>query len=341
MAVGNATVSVGGGTALLTLPDVSSFVTLTSNAGNNPALQTFELSDDFSDEIGWNVNASIATPMGANKTVSLNGFWANINDKDSKTCIDGSPTAFCELFPIVDNPATSQTVAPGESLVMNTEREVDQWGVSLESKWTLNPGVMGVTRAPHKHYFALGADVRGINQDLAVDLRFVNAGGGPATYTESLDTSYYGAYAAWGGDYSLPFLSGMASNLGLQSSFLLRGGVYYADTDYDGRLIDATTNGATSALSLSDDDVAFIGGLVLETKKRIGQRATLSLKSEYEYYSYVPEMAYNTVDVGGGRPLTTGRQNGTIIGSDSAFSARTMLRLTIKLGPDSIMEPLK
>ncbi|GBE43582.1 hypothetical protein BMS3Bbin10_01662 [bacterium BMS3Bbin10] len=79
---------------------------------------------------------------------------------------------------------------------------------------------------------------------------------------------------------------------------------------------------------------------MLETRKLLGRRATLSLRSEYEYYSYVPEMAYNTVDIPT-TPFTAGRQDGTVIGSDAAFSARTSIRLTIKLGPDSIMEPLK
>ena len=56
--------------------------------------------------------------------------------------------------------------------------------------------------------------------------------------------------------------------------------------------------GATldGTLNLSNDDVAFIGGLVLETRKQINARATLSLKSEFEYYSYVPKMTYNTFD---------------------------------------------
>ena len=100
-----------------------------------------------------------------------------------------------------------------------------------------------------------------------------------------------------------------------------------------------TVNGS---LSLSSDDVAFIGGLTLETRKKIGRRATLSLKSVYEYYSWVPDMRYNDVDVQGAGNNFTGPNNGTRIGDDDAFSMRTSLRLTIKLGPDSVFEePLK
>lgn len=90
--------------------------------------------------------------------------------------------------------------------------------------------------------------------------------------------------------------------------------------------------------------MAFIGGLTLETRKRIGRRATLSLKSVYEYYSWVPDMRYNDVDTraGGGTFLLTGPNDGTSIDDDDAFSAMTSLRLTIKLGPDSLFEePLK
>ena len=344
MAVGGATVTVGAGTAILTLPDVPSLMFRGSSGIPSTLLQTFKSSDDFGDEIGWNVNGSIALPMGANKSVSLNGFWANIDDGNSATC---TTTAIfgetCGVPPLVDDPALAQFTGFGGLVQLNSrsEREVDHWGASLESKWRLNPGVMGVTRAPHQRTFALGADIRGIDQDLNETILSPTNPAFSAVYNEDLDTRYYGAYAAWGGGYSLPFLSGLTGGLGLRSSFLLRGGVYYADTDYSGRLTTAgAAFSANSALSLSDSDVAFIGGLVLETRKRIGRRAMLSLKSEYEYYTYVPEMAYNQEDVRLGiNPVLLGAQLGTRIGSDDAFSARTSLRLTIKLGPDSVMEP--
>ncbi len=344
MQVGGATVSVGAGTAILTLPDVPSVMTRTTGLLPGSILQTFKSSDDFGDEIGWNVNGSIALPMGANKSVSLNGFWASIDDGNSATCTAAVGES-CAVSPLVDDPALAQFAGFGGPVQLNSrsEREVDHWGVSLESKWRLNPGVMGVTRAPHQRTFAIGADIRGIDQDLNETILDPATPAFSAVYNEDLDTRYTGAYAAWGGDYSIPFLSSLTNGMGLRSSFLLRGGVYYADTDYSGRLTTAgSTFTATSALSLSDSDVAFIGGLVLETRKRIGRRATLSLKSEYEYYSYVPEMAYNQGDNRPGFPTNLANgQIGTRIGSDDAFSARTSLRLTIKLGPDSVMEPLK
>ena len=84
--------------------------------------------------------------------------------------------------------------------------------------------------------------------------------------------------------------------------------------------------------------MAFIGGLTLETRKRIGRRATLSLKSDYEYYSYVPDMNYNDTINGN---VLLGPNVGTTIGDSDAYAMRTSLRLTIKLGPREIMEPLK
>ena len=51
---------------------------------------------------------------------------------------------------------------------------------------------------------------------------------------------------------------------------------------------------STSAprLSKSSDDLAFIGTISLETRKQIGLRTSLSLWTDYEYISSVPEMHY-------------------------------------------------
>lgn len=337
MHVGDATITVGGGPAILTLPDVPSLFTVNAEgaATIDFVSDDFSFSDDFGDEVGWNINGSIEAPMGANKTISLNGFWAHIEDDDSTSCIRPESAASrrrCILFPLVDSPGFQGFSANTISIFADTEREVDQWGGSLEVKTQLTPGVMGVTQAPPRRYVALGADVRGIDQDLDVAITRTGQGIGAVTYTEDLDTRYYGAYVAWGGDIR-PFLfKGLWERWGLHSTFMLRGGIYHADTDYNGRLIDNTDNAGrsvTSALALSHDDVAFIGGLVTETSKRIGRRAVLSLKSESEYYSYVPKMAYNQQDA----TLGTGGQVGTVINDDDAYSFRTSLRLTIGLGP--------
>lgn len=199
---------------------------------------------------------------------------------------------------------------------------------------------MGVTRGPNRRYLALGADARGIDQDLDLRITTAPAFGVEFGYSENLDTRYYGAFLALGGDYSPMLFKGLWGALGLQSSFRLQGGVYHADTDYSGNAFVPIGNAVlvaqqTGNLSLSNDEVAFIGGLTLETRKRLGRRSFLSLKSEYEYYSYVPEILYNNNDQRTGSQ-TVGNQVGTVISDNDAFSARTSLRLTIKLGPDHL-----
>lgn len=341
MTVGNATVSVGGGTAILTLPDVEFTKQYNNAVAPAPFVTRSKDSEDFDDEIGWNVNASIEAPMGPGRSVSVNGFWANIDDNDTLTCTTAAATATCGWANIIDRPGVADApilAGVGQSALISSERDVDQWGASLEVKKMLNPGVMGVTKAPPQRYLAVGADIRGIDQELSLNANgAVGATPITTTYNEDLDTTYYGAYLAWGGGYN-PFLfRGLWERLGLQSSFRLQGGVYSADTDYDGRFA-APLLGATGQLSLSSDDVAFIGGLTTETSKKIGRRAKLSLTSTYEYYSWVPDMRYNDVDAG----FATGPNVGTTIGDDDAFSMRTSLRLTVKLGPSELyQEPMK
>lgn len=302
-------------------------------------------SEDFGDEFGWNVNGAISVPItgmnGRPKQITLGDFWANIEDDDSSACTVTAANN-CLIFNVIDNPNAADFIFAGanQQHIGDSDRDVDHWGLSLESKRLISGGeTYKDAVAPNARYVALGVDVRGIYQDFNLNITNpVN----PAflfSYNEELDTTYYGAYAAWGGDYQ-PFLfRNFWERHGLQSSFKLRGGVYYADTDYSGRSFSTIAPVFTNSLSLSSDDVAFIGGLVLETRKKIGARTTISLKSEYEYYSWVPEMLYNSTDINGGVVNVAGPNVGTSIGDDDAFSARTSLRLTVKLGPDSIMEP--
>lgn len=344
--IGTATLSVGGGTAILTLPEIPSFISqAATTAPSSNQLGTFSFSDDFDDQVGGAVTASLEVPVsghaGRGISVSLNGFWSQIESDSSDTCLDSNFSNLCVYTPLVDDPNTPQhslTAAIGETITSVTNRDVTHWGGSLEARRIYGTGVSGVTRAPQRRTLALGADVRGIHQDLDVRIVNVRPGFTDATYDEDLDTTYVGVYAAWGRDYSLPFFGNAAKRLGLNSSFLLRGGVYHADTDYDGSLVDGADpqQQATSALSLSREEVAFIGGLVLETTKRIGRRTSLLLKSEYEYYSYVPAMAYNQVDQSNTGTVAIGGQRGTVIEDDDAFSARTTLRLVIGFGPQNL-----
>jgi hypothetical protein len=55
---------------------------------------------------------------------------------------------------------------------------------------------------------------------------------------------------------------------------------------------------SNSSRSLSKDDLAFIGSVSFESRKQFGPRTSLSLWSDYEYISSVPEMR----DSNGDRP---------------------------------------
>jgi hypothetical protein len=184
------------------------------------------------------------------------------------------------------------------------------------------------------NYFMLGADVRGIDQDN--ELHGSSQGHTIFRLNESLDTTYYGGYVGIGGEYSLGFLGtgGLWEALGLRSFFEARAGLYDAQTDWNGNFaFNFIPEG--SRTSLSNDELAFIGSLSFETRKQIGNRASLSLWSDYEFISSVPEMRYSD----GGRA--------TKIEDDWGFGSRTMLRLNIGLGPTQMYassqpyEPLK
>ncbi len=147
MAVGNATVTVGGGTAILTLPDVEILKIVVPSGGlTQTVVGAIKDSDDFGDEIGWNVNGSIVVPMtgrqGRAKQVSLSGFWARIEDNDSAVCTTGVTTGCMMADPTtVSFVAIIQTGVPEFPLFGSTsDREVDHWDLSLESKWWQHGG---------------------------------------------------------------------------------------------------------------------------------------------------------------------------------------------------------
>ena len=143
------------------------------------------------------------------------------------------------------------------------------------------------------------------------------------TYKETLDTTYYGGYIGFGGEYSFGFIPGVKNvgglydRLGLRTFINARAGLYPAQTDYDGRFAFDFFD-FNSKISKSSDDLAFIGTISLETRKQLGARTSLSLWTDYEYISSVPDLQY-------------AKYGGTThIGEDDAFATRTMLRLNIR-----------
>jgi len=357
--VGNATITVGGGVARLTLPDIE-FTQQSTVPGLNTIFK--HENEDIAWKFGWaleGVGEVAVDSMFGVDTIGVRGFYADYEDTTTLNCgLNTGPTV-CSVTNIVDDPNAQNKfglvdfsgLTPQAAASLRTEREVDHWGIALEGK-SGAPNALAITS---NSFVALGGDYRTIEQDIRirgqntgnVGVVAVNPTGAVVfDYTEDLDTDYWGAYIAGGADYELPFFGGMTSGLGLKTSIRGQVGIYYVDADYTGRY---SANGAlipgpvapipfadTGSLSLSTDDIAVIAGVTLETQMPITRRAAVSLKSTYEYYSWVPDMQYNDTDVQNGI-VRTGENDGTRIGDDDAFASRTTANLTILLGPDEVM----
>lgn len=305
--VGQAELSIGGGVSRLDLPDIR--FGYRSGPGGN---REYSNSNSFEDEFGGSVAGELVVPWGSTTAIALGGFWSGIDQKKGVRC-EASAAQTCEASSLIGANAAAPA---GLDLRQRAKRDVDHWGTQLEGRYYME-GAPGNTIL-NATYIALGGDIREINQDTSINfstLRGVNVG----SYSENLDTSYYGAYVAIGGDYNLPIFQNFRSGLGLESGFKAYAGLYGVDSDYDGRV-------PGTSLGLSTDDTAFIGGVTLETRKQFTPRTSVSLMSTYEYISWVPEMQYSNSNTG----------EATRIDDTDAFASRTMLRLNIGLGPNGL-----
>jgi hypothetical protein len=326
VAVEGTTISVGGGTAFLTLPDTKFTFRYDNDSGDTVHKQTNLDYNAFSD-YGGGFTGSIQTPLGG-WVGAVHGFWSSINNNDTNTCKNTGGTT-CAAADLVDEPGPS-TVSAVDVLKARTSKDVDLWGVAVElDRPTGAPMLPGLF---HSTYWGAGFDVRGIDQDMRI--KGYDFTTNLFRYDETLDTTYYGGFISFGGEYTLGMLGmgGLWERWGLRSFFEAHAGLYSANTDYDGRF--SPTGFDPSKLGLSHDNVAFIGGIKFETRKQLGPRTSLSLLSEYEYYSWVPDMRYNDGDDG-----VAGIVDKTQIGNDDAFSGRTSLRLNIGLGSSGLYGP--
>lgn len=314
---GGTTIWVGGGVQFLSLPDIR----FTEQNGRR---QRNSESDwlDFGGAAGAGIETALGIWGNHRVTGSVKGFFANIETDDRKRC-NGGPVD-C----VVIDPATGLAFA-SSSLSTKTDRDADYWGGQVELKFGRLEPVHAKPNLYRNDYFIVGADVRGIDQDNhlrgPIGTNFTDF-----SYKETLDTTYVGGYIGLGGEYSLGFLTGggLYERLGLRTFIAGRAGLYNAETDYDGRF---ATGAFASKISESNDELAFIGTVSLETRKQIGMRTSLSLWTDYEYISSVPKMRYANDD---GRP--------TQIDDEGVFASRTMLRLNIGLGSQQLYdEPLK
>jgi hypothetical protein len=312
------TIWVGGGVQFLSLPDIR-FV----GKGSSPTdMRRMKNSDsdwlDFGGSTGGGIETALGWWGGYRVSGSIEGFWSNVEDNDRTACRNVST---CFVF----DPTGTEFAFGPPTLVTNTSREADYWGGQVELKFATGAPTEVKPNLYRNDYFILGADIRGIDQDNKLRGKFE---GDPIyLYKESLDTTYYGGYIGFGGEYSFGFLKGVGGlydRLGLRTFINATAGLYSAETDYNGNFAFQFGPGFRSRLSQSNDELAFIGTVSLETRKQIGPRTSLSLWTDYEYISSVPEMRYADTE----RP--------TRISDDSVFATRTMLRLNIGLGSQNL-----
>ncbi len=329
MHLGDAIITLGAGGTILTLPDVN--FNYRTTGGFNQVFTDVLQNNEIDDEVGWNFDGSVEIPLyplsGGYKSIVLSGFTASFEDTDALEC-HSTNTSLCRWTNIIDHPTQSNSifVSAGFDLHTTTRREVDYWGGALEGRWYQYPGGVDYTMPGYGQYFALGVDLRTIDQALDMDGFEAQNPNKRFEYDESLDTSYTGVFGAWGTDL------GLFEVPGLYSSLRLQGGVYRAQTDYHGnyRSFDAVND--AGELLLSRGETVLIGGIGLEVSQKLGPRTKLSLTGDLEYISWVPDMAYNNQDATAGG-TTPGPNVGTSIGGDDALSMSVGVKLTIILGP--------
>ena len=157
-----------------------------------------------------------------------------------------------------------------------------------------------------------------------------------STYKETLDTTYYGGYIGFGGEYSFGFIPGVKNvgglydRLGLRTFINARAGLYTAQTDYDGRF-------AFDFVRLQFQDFQ------VERRSRL-YRHHLARDAQADRRAHQPVAVDRLrIHLLGARTAICRSTSGTTqIGDDDAFATRTMLRLNIGLGSQQLYhEPLK
>jgi hypothetical protein len=311
---GGTTIWAGGGIQFLSLPDIH----FTSKRhGTTLKRQDNTQSDwlDFGGSAGGGLETTLGYWGGFRVTGSVDGFWSGLSDSDRRGCKSGG------LNCIVIDP-TGANVFRSTRLNTKTNRDADYWGGKAALKFGTGAPTEVKPEIYRNDYFIVGFDVRGIDQDNKLH----SSTGTVFTLRETIDTTYTGGYIGFGGEYSFGFIPGIKSvgglydRLGLRTFINATAGFYNANTDYTGRF----TGPVGTRVSKSSDDFAFIGTVSLETRKQLGPRTSLSLWTDYEYISSVPDMHY------------AGVRGVTRIADDDVFATRTMLRLNIGLGSQQL-----
>jgi hypothetical protein len=173
------TISVGGGFQFLSLPDIK------FTGVGHPGSFTRQTNSDFG-EYGGVGGGAIETRLGhfGNSLVTgqVRGFFSNIEGDGNRHCSGGC---------VVADPDGGSVDGFG-FLKTKTHREVDYWGGAVETKFWSMDSVEVRPNLYRNDYLILGGEVRGIDQDSRLHGRDAS-GGTIFTYSETLDTTYYGA----------------------------------------------------------------------------------------------------------------------------------------------------
>jgi len=315
---------LGGGVQYLDLSDLR-WTFLTNNNGEIDRKQN---NGDLS-EYGGAASGSLYVPLSNSLTLALSGFYSQVENSKRTRC-ESTDDLFCTVQNIENIPDQMNAwELPG--FTTHASRDVDYWGSSAE----LTFGSGRAARPPEEggflfrfSHWGAGFDVRGIDQDNRIKLHYDDDPDNDIKLSDALDTTYYGGYLSVTGEFDiLSYFTSGGFGSNLRSFVTLRGGVYGTDTDYSGRFtMEDALNPLNTHLRLSDDDVAFIGGASFETRLAVGSRTSLSLRTDYEYFSSVPEMRYAAGD------------DVTRIDDDDMLAVRTQLRVNVGLGSSQLYE---
>lgn len=287
---------------------------------------------------------------------ALKGFYSQYESDQSSRCAFSGTDTDCVFFPLFDpNPEGRDPEGTGKKDPSNyapdlsggffsdwrtqTEREATHWGVAVEWRFrrgealpSLKDGTAAslkdapVAQQSSSFEWRTGLAFRKLDQKLKLTSTDLGPTADPVTLHDDLDSSYYGAYIGFGASRALGW--------GYRLSLSGETGLYYSDSKYDGKYTATDTLGGgpiSQAISLSDDSPAFIGMLGVSLEKQVSF-GTLGLFGEAEWISHVPKVLYNDVDRNGGFPFDTiGAQDGTEIGSGSAFGYTLGARVSIPL----------
>ena len=284
---------------------------------------------------GWRTDAGLANfangalPDGQPVSFGMSGFFASYKGTTNSHCMYGLTTD-CALVNIADSSSSMPgNTGPFGNLYTTTRRDVDYYGLAvdgrLNSRAADDPkdGPLSQDWSP----FRLGLAMRKISEiasltsvDPLVSL--------PVRYKESLRTLYTGAFV------------GVEESKALGDGWMLsldaRAGLYYADTEYQGRyngysfLFPTGYFQEAGTVNSSLDRGSFIGTVRLDLKRHLPW-GTVGAFAQGEYLSYVPRIAYNNNDQADGVLWggITGTQVGTSIMADSAFNFTTGLNISI------------